>query len=79
MARERLSMQWSPAGKEITFLKPADNVASRAKFKDLLPGGKHPLGLSVCYCSVLDECWVVKFGAKAKSVDHCPAERADRL
>jgi hypothetical protein len=44
-------------GTDLVFARPADDEQSRAKFRELLPGGKHALAVAVCYCSVLDDCW----------------------
>jgi hypothetical protein len=46
-----------PAGKEIAIVRPDDGERSRARFQELLIGGSHGLEVTLCYCSVLHECW----------------------
>jgi hypothetical protein len=65
-------------GKVFTFVEPAENEQSRAKFKELLPGHKHALSVTVCYCSVLDECWVANLDAARKD-STCPITAAERF
>lgn len=52
-----ISQMVIPPGKEIAFVRPRDDDQSRARFKDLLFGGKHVLEVTLCYCSVREECW----------------------
>ena len=49
-------------GTVFTIAKPDDDEQSQAKFKELLPGKKHALSFTVCYCSVLEDCWVAYLG-----------------
>jgi len=42
----------------LVIASPTDHEAARVKFKELLPRGTHAVSLTVCYCSVLHECWV---------------------
>jgi hypothetical protein len=60
------------AGKELTIIDPADNEESRTRFMQLLPGGQHTVSMTICYCSVLDECWVTTLGSPATAIDTCP-------
>jgi hypothetical protein len=64
-----------PPGKELTIAQPADNDASRARFHDLLLHG-HEVAILVCYCSVLDECWVTDADDAPAA---CPIADADRF
>jgi hypothetical protein len=68
-----------PPGKDVTIVQPIDNEQSRAKFRELLPGGKHVLAMTVCYCSVLDECWIVSMDDKARPSDTCPIASSERF
>jgi hypothetical protein len=74
-----------PAGKEIAFVKPSEDDRSRAKFRDLLPGGKHALAVTICYCSVLDDCWVtgdIDTGLDPDEVvpaDRCPIKASQQF
>jgi len=69
-------------GKDFTIFQPGDDEQSRAKFRELL-GGKHPLAMTICYCSVLDECWVssssIEEDSHARSPDACPITAAERF
>jgi hypothetical protein len=65
-----------PAGKQIDFLRPADNAQSRAQFKQLFVGGEHALAMSICYCSVLGECWITSIGEDPPPIETCPRELA---
>ena len=79
------SLNWSviPAGKEIAFLRPDEQERSLARFRELLPGGKHGVELTLCYCSVLDECWAI--GANLwqstvpGTVESCPITASERF
>jgi hypothetical protein len=71
-------------GKDLIFVKPADDEQSRARFKELLPGQKHALSVTVCYCSVLDQCWVVHLNSgrddgEARPRDTCPITAVERF
>ncbi|HEX8110779.1 MAG TPA: hypothetical protein VF516_23770 [Kofleriaceae bacterium] len=65
-----------PAGKDIAFARPADDDQSRAKFAELLLREKHSFGVTLCYCSVLDECWIasneIAMNGWAITRDGCP-------
>lgn len=71
----------SPA-KEFVFLQPR-NDASHAAFRELLPGGKHMLVVTLCYCSVLDDCWVSSSTAAPDNEpgtrNDCPIAEAERF
>jgi hypothetical protein len=82
---------WSDLGEAVlapakvfTIVEPAENAQSRAKFEELLPGKKHALSVTVCYCSVLDECSVATLGVaredgKARPSDTCPIIAVERF
>jgi hypothetical protein len=76
-----LSHNVLPPGKDLTFLEPKADEENRAKFKELLPGGKHALSIMICYCSVLDECWVATHGKTPDDSDPgtCPIADAQRF
>lgn len=79
------SLNWVviPAGKEIAFLRPDEQERSPARFRELLAGGNHTVELTLCYCSVLDECWAT--GANLwestapGSIDSCPIPAVERF
>lgn len=73
-----------PPGKEIVFVRPNERPESQAKFKDLLPGGEHRLHVTMCYCSVLDDCWVAStsdpsLDDRTITRDGCPITVAERF
>lgn len=68
--------------KEFVFLQPR-NDASRAAFRELFPGGKHRLVVTLCYCSVLEDCWVSSSTSapddEPGTRDDCPISAAERF
>lgn len=72
-----------PAGKDIAFAKPFDDDQSRAKFNELLLRGKHAIAVTLCYCSVLDECWIASnelpLNGMATTRAGCPIKVDDRF
>lgn len=72
-----------PPGKDYTLLLPADNEQSRVKFKELVSSGTRTLSMTVCYCSILKECWVDTFGAsqdrELRSADTCPIPAGEKF
>lgn len=74
IATSWISQMVLPPGKEIAFVKPRDDDQSRARFKDLLPGGKHELAVTLCYCSVLEDCWATGVNLRFPSSVSGPRE-----
>jgi hypothetical protein len=73
-----------PSGKRIEFVKAYPGERSERKFHELLPDGKHELAVTLCYCSVLDDCWVASSGdpmldGRAITRDGCPITVAERF
>jgi hypothetical protein len=77
-----------PPGKDLTIAYPADDAPSRQAFAELLPGGQNALSITVCYCSVLGECWVSGLGrgvlhdepgAEPRPPDSCPIAASERF
>lgn len=84
VTRSYISRAIIPAGKQILFARPNTGEPSQGKFKDLLPDGKHMLRVTLCYCSVLDDCWVASSGdgmldGRAITDDGCPITVAERF
>jgi hypothetical protein len=82
--RSFISRAIIPAGKEILFARPEAGDQSQLKFKDLLPDGKHTLDVTLCYCSVLDDCWVASssdrmLDGRPITSDGCPVTVAERF
>jgi hypothetical protein len=86
--RKGLTSSWltravlSP-GNDFIVIRSLDDEESRARFRELLPGGKHVLSITVCYCSVLDDCWVTAVGGEndrnADPRDSCTIPAAERF
>jgi hypothetical protein len=72
-----------PAGKDVAIIRSADDPQSRARFRELLPDGKHRLRVTLCYCSVLDDCWVATDSVRARiepgPPDDCPIPAGERF
>jgi len=69
----------TPGQKRILFEfeRPADDSAAMAVW-DRLNKIRDELDLTVCYCSVFDECWIARARAyrqASERVDRCPIER----
>lgn len=84
LRRSGLGGRVLPPGKDYIIIKPSDSDRSRAKFQELLPGGKHRISMIVCYCSVLDDCWVTTLGIQGRSdasvaPETCPISEAERF
>ena len=60
-----------PAGKELEIARARDDEVSRAAFKELVgvSPSKHRFGMVVCYCSVLDQCWMDAWGNHDYRID----------
>ncbi|HET9624297.1 MAG TPA: hypothetical protein VFP84_23150 [Kofleriaceae bacterium] len=70
-------------GKDLTILRPL-NAESAPSFVELYLGTQHELGLEVCYCSVLDECWLTASDDDARVTaiggpDDCPIPAGERF
>jgi hypothetical protein len=48
-----------PPGKAIAVLRPGEQERNPARFQSLITGGRHELHITLCYCSVLDDCWAI--------------------
>ena len=71
-------------GKDFTIFRSEDDEQSRAKFQELLPRGKHALSMTVCYWSVLDDCWATTLDiadehSEGRPADSCPIPAAERF
>jgi hypothetical protein len=65
-----------PPGAELQIFLPSANPISQAMFTDFLEQKKHKITMQVCYCSVLDECWLyddsaVRRNGRNQPVDKC--------
>ncbi|HEX7837029.1 MAG TPA: hypothetical protein VF469_06170 [Kofleriaceae bacterium] len=82
--KSTLSKRVLPPGKDFTILQPMEDEQSLAKFRELLLDEKHAVSITVCYCSVLDECWVASFGTvpesdQVRSPVACPIGATERF
>ena len=73
-----------PAGQRIPFVRPNQREQDRARFNSLLPGGKHRLDITMCYCSVLDDCWIASsrdlvLDGRPITIEGCPISVAERF
>ena len=82
VARSDLGAAVLSPDKEFVFLQPR-NDDSRPAFRELFPDGKRPLVVTLCYCSVLDDCWVSSSTAapdeEPGSRKDCPIPAAERF
>jgi hypothetical protein len=60
-----------PSGREMLEIAAPVNEASRPMFRDLLMGDR-PFTMTVCYCSVLNECWVSRYGGRLPNEKDLP-------
>jgi hypothetical protein len=70
-----------PSGKDITILRPADNDDSRQKFSAMLRDKNHHVAITICYCSVLRDCWVLTMprDPDESTPRDCPIVPAERF
>jgi hypothetical protein len=77
-------------GQELDIFKVADDDAGQKMYADVShylfnDGAKHRIGILLCYCSVLDECWVEARGqvddrgADDHQVDRCSIPENERF
>jgi hypothetical protein len=59
-----------PPGKDLTLARPYDD-ATTPRFIESFLGDKHAIVVTVCYCSVLETCWVAS-SATEGSIDPEP-------
>ena len=81
--RSSFSQAVLPAGREHDIIVTTDSDLGRAKFRELLPNGKHAISIIVCYCSVLGDCWTATGGNSHLDSDagpsECPVADAERF
>ena len=73
-----------PPGKDYVIMIPSDDEPSRVKLKELILREKHGVAMTICYCSILDECWVAPRasgaqGDKPGPPDSCPIPPGERF
>jgi hypothetical protein len=84
VTRSYISRAIIPAGKQVIFARPDRGESSQVRFKDLLPDGKHTLHVTLCYCSVLGDCWVASshdrmLDGSLITADGCPITVDERF
>lgn len=81
LVQSTLSNTVLPAGKDLTIARPYSDDMTAAFVASFL-GDKHDLTVSVCYCSVLDECWLVTTDTVPQAIDGedaCPIPAAEQF
>lgn len=67
------------SGNELKFLAPREgDDDSRRTFLSLL-WPKVRIDISLCYCSVLDDCWVTGYSLPTAPSDNCPIPDGERF
>jgi hypothetical protein len=71
---------------ELYMFEAHDNDAGRKFFQDVQHQKNHKIGILVCYCSVLDDCWLAALGNVPdievdadRPIDRCPIDSAQRF
>lgn len=79
--QSQLSSSVLPAGRDLMFLRPYNEQAG-PRFEELFLGDKHAIAITVCFCSVLDECWVASSSTVPEAIsgaDACPIAAAEKF
>lgn len=67
------------ADKELEMVRAWDNDASRRRFMTLLDDARH-VDVTICYCSVLDECWLTSTQREDTiEISDCPIPATERF
>ena len=80
-----LSGRVLPTNQELEIAAPqTGSESSRELMREVTNGEKHSLHITVCYCSVLDDCWVARYGTRPESErdlpdDECPVTEAQQF
>jgi hypothetical protein len=62
-----------------------DDEAGAALFKKVFRENEKRVGILICYCSVLDQCWLAGGGGRFDQIDHdkevdgCPIAAGDQF
>jgi hypothetical protein len=64
--------------KDFTIVQPT-NDQGRANLVKLLPGGKHLVVITLCYCSVLEDCWFTGSNDTVGPREGCPILPTERF
>jgi len=67
------------ADKKFVIIRSGDDERSQNKFRELLPGGKHAVEITMCYCSVLDDCWTAGIDVPGSEPSDCPIAASERF
>ncbi len=73
-----------PPGAISEVFVAADSGSSKAMFNEFLSEEKHKFSMSVCYCSVLDDCWLAtsdapKLADRNVPIDRCPIPESEQF
>jgi hypothetical protein len=81
VVRARISDRVFAVGQDVMMLKPYSEEVT-ARFEELFLSDKHEVAVTICYCSVLDECWVAAWNHDARASGDsapCPITAAERF
>jgi hypothetical protein len=71
-----------PPGQQVEAFTAHDNEAGRALFAEVFRNQEPRIAMLVCYCSVLDQCWLASNRDDVdadREIDACPIAQADRF
>ena len=73
-----------PPGQMAEVFVAADSASSRAMFGEFIGQSKHSFAMSICYCSVLDDCWLATDSAprvidRNVSITTCPILESEQF
>jgi hypothetical protein len=73
-----------PAGQTVELYSPIPGDENNKKrLRDIYEQKGHSCGITICYCSVLDDCWVARQGSVSKGElkrpDDCPVGPTERF
>ncbi len=77
----QLSSTVVPAGKDVMIVRPY-NEETTPRFEQLFLSEQHAIVVTICYRSVLDECWVVASDTTPDAIadpDACPITAVERF
>jgi hypothetical protein len=72
-----------PPGATVEIFKAAPSESSQKMFADFLEQKQHNFKMQICYCSVLDECWLFDDSAtrvnRITPIKNCPFTEAEQF
>ena len=80
--RSSLNGRVIPAERDLEVVLAGDDEESRELVMDMVMGRGHNFWVTVCYCSVLNECFVTTYGGRPEGErpgDECPVTEQQRF